>query len=143
MLKAGCVATVKWCAGLGLVHDPSAERLLAGRPGPTRVQVDLAKIAALPFWSSTMDVTATEAKNRLGQMLEHCQREPVTIEKSGRRHSVLLSAAHYDALVLASAPKSKKSDPGREFYEKYKDWVDSVNHRVEKHGLWNDGFRVW
>ena len=31
-----------------------------------------------------MDVTATEAKNRLGQMLEQCQREPVVIEKSGQ-----------------------------------------------------------
>ena len=49
-----------------------------------------------------MEVTATEAKNRLGQMLEHCQREPVMIEKSGRRHSVLISAAMYDALVAAS-----------------------------------------
>jgi prevent-host-death family protein len=90
-----------------------------------------------------MDVTATEAKNRLGQMLEHCQREPVIIEKSGRRHSVLLSAARYDALVLAGAARSKKSDPGREFYEMHKEWVDSVNAQVEKHGLWNDQFRVW
>jgi prevent-host-death family protein len=90
-----------------------------------------------------MEVTATEAKNRLGQMLEHCQREPVVIEKSGRRHSVLLSAAQYDALVLAGASKSKKSDPGREFYEMHKDWVDSVNAQVEKQGLWNDQFRVW
>ena len=90
-----------------------------------------------------MDVTATEAKNRLGQMLEHCQREPVIIEKSGRRHSVLISAAHYDALLQASKPRAKKSDPGREFYEKYKDWVDEQNRQVEEHGLWNDELRVW
>ena len=37
-----------------------------------------------------MIVTATEAKNRLGQMLEHARLEPVFIEKAGRRHSVLL-----------------------------------------------------
>jgi prevent-host-death family protein len=94
-----------------------------------------------------MRVTATEAKNRLGQMLEHCQREPVTIEKSGRRHSVLLSAAQYDALLAAGLPAAqrptKRSDPGRDFYEKYKDWVDSVNARVAEHGLWNDDMRVW
>ena len=62
-----------------------------------------------------MEVTATEAKNRLGQMLEHAQREPVIIEKSGRRHSVLLSAAAYDALVAAQRQPAKKSrDPGHE-----------------------------
>jgi prevent-host-death family protein len=94
-----------------------------------------------------MQVTATEAKNRLGQMLEHCQREPVTIEKSGRRHSVLLSAAQYDALMAAVLPAedraAKRGDPGREFYERHKDWVDSVNARVAERGLWNDGMRVW
>jgi prevent-host-death family protein len=90
-----------------------------------------------------MDVTATEAKNRLGQMLEHCQREPVVIEKSGRRHSVLISAAHYDALVAASKPKLKKSDPGREFYEKYKDWVDEQNRLVEQFGIPGEEFRQW
>lgn len=35
-----------------------------------------------------MDVTATDAKNRLGQRLEACQREPVIIEPSSRRHSL-------------------------------------------------------
>jgi prevent-host-death family protein len=90
-----------------------------------------------------MHVTATEAKNRLGQMLEHCQHAPVTIEKSGRRHSVLLSAAQYDALLLAGHRQSNQGDPGREFYEKHKDWVDSVNARVAEHGLWNDELRVW
>jgi prevent-host-death family protein len=90
-----------------------------------------------------MHVTATEAKNRLGQMLEHCQREPVVIEKSGRRHSVLLSAAQYDALLEAQQPASKKKDPGREFYEKYKEWVDEQNRRVQAIGIWNEEFRRW
>ena len=91
-----------------------------------------------------MDVTATEAKNRLGQMLEHCQREPVIIEKSGRRHSVLLSVAQYDALLAAAAkPSRKASDPGREFYEKYKDWVDQQNELVEKYGIPLEEFRPW
>ncbi len=35
-----------------------------------------------------MEVTATDAKNRLGQRLEACQREPVIIEPSSRRHSL-------------------------------------------------------
>ena len=92
-----------------------------------------------------MEVTATEAKNRLGQMLEHCQREPVVIEKSGRRHSVLLSAAQYDALVAGQQPLPAKGsrDAGREFYEKYKDWVDLQNDLVARFGIPGEEFRTW
>lgn len=94
-----------------------------------------------------MDVTATEAKNRLGQMLEHCQREPVVIEKSGRRHSVLISAAQYDALVAASARAAAAAEaPPRtaaEFTERYKDWVDEQHRHVEQYGIWNEEFRTW
>lgn len=93
-----------------------------------------------------MDVTATEAKNRLGQMLEHCQREPVVIEKSGRRHSVLISAAQYDALVAAGKAAVAEPPPPRtadEFYARYKDWVDEQNERFERIGIWNEEFRTW
>ena len=92
-----------------------------------------------------MEVTATEAKNRLGQMLEHCQREPVVIEKSGRRHSVLLSAAQYDALVAGQQPLLVQGsrDAGREFYEKYKDWVDLQNDLVARFGIPGEEFRTW
>jgi prevent-host-death family protein len=90
-----------------------------------------------------MEVTATEAKNRLGQMLEHCQREPVVIEKSGRRHSVLISAAQYDALVAGQRPTIAGRDPGRAFYAKYKDWVDEQNRLVEQHGIPGEEFRPW
>lgn len=92
-----------------------------------------------------MEVTATEAKNRLGQMLEHCQREPVVIEKSGRRHSVLISAARYDELLAASAPAGELPPPrtAEEFYARHKDWVDEQNRRFEEYGLWNEEFRTW
>jgi prevent-host-death family protein len=91
-----------------------------------------------------MEVTATDAKNRLGQMLEHCQREPVVIEKSGRRHSVLISAALYDALLAGQQAARKRSgDRGREFYAKYKDWVDLQNDLVEKYGIPGEEFRAW
>ena len=93
-----------------------------------------------------MDVTATEAKNRLGQMLEHCQREPVVIEKSGRRHSVLISAAMYDALVAGSRGAAAEPPPPRnadEFYARYKGWVDAENERFARIGLWNEEFRSW
>ncbi|KAB2874476.1 MAG: type II toxin-antitoxin system prevent-host-death family antitoxin [Burkholderiaceae bacterium] len=91
-----------------------------------------------------MIVTATDAKNRLGQMLEHCQREPVVIEKSGRRHSVLLSAQHYDALVARGKSRRERSKSAAQaFYERYKGWVDEQNRRFEERGLWNDELRTW
>ena len=87
-------------------------------------------------------MTATEAKNRLGQVLEHAQREPVFIEKAGRRHSVVLSSARYEELLKAEAGRSLK-ERTREFNEKYKDWIAEQNERFDKHGLWNEEFRRW
>jgi prevent-host-death family protein len=92
-----------------------------------------------------MDITATEAKNRLGQMLEHAQREPVYIAKSGRRHSVLISAGHYEALLAAQSKSRSRSvaEPGREFYARYKEWVDQQNRLVEQAGIPCEEFRPW
>ena len=93
-----------------------------------------------------MEVTATEAKNRLGQMLEHCQREPVVIEKSGRRHSVLISAQRFDDLLAAErrlAGPTGEPRTAQEFYARYKDWVDEQNRHFEKYGIWNEEFRTW
>ncbi len=89
-----------------------------------------------------MQITATDAKNRFGQMLELCQREPVTIEKSGRRHSVLISASRYDELVTKPANEAAGA-AGQQFYEKYKEWVDLQNEIVEKHGIFGEEYRVW
>ncbi|MBC8058112.1 MAG: type II toxin-antitoxin system Phd/YefM family antitoxin [Rhizobiales bacterium] len=89
-----------------------------------------------------MSITATDAKNRLGQVLEQAQSKPVFIEKAGRPHSVVLSVAQYDALLAAggAGPRFKSS---KEFYERYKDWVDEQNRHFEEHGLWNDELRTW
>ena len=51
-------------------------------------------------------ITATDAKNKFGQILEEAQREPVSIQKNGRDVAVLLSAADYQRLLaLNSAPR--------------------------------------
>ena len=92
-----------------------------------------------------MEVTATEAKNRLGQMLEHCQREPVTIEKSGRRHSVLISAAQYDRLVAARARSAAVLGEGAAlaFHRENKDWVDAQNALIQQYGIPGEEHRAW
>jgi prevent-host-death family protein len=43
--------------------------------------------------------TATEAKNRFGEMLEMSALEAVVIEKNGRDVAVLLSKAEYDRMM--------------------------------------------
>ena len=40
-------------------------------------------------------MTATDAKNRFGQMLEMAQKEPVRIQKNGRDVGVVLSPEEY------------------------------------------------
>lgn len=52
------------------------------------------------------EITATDAKNRFGQVLEMAQAEPVRIQKNGRDVAVVLSAEQYAALVSESnAPR--------------------------------------
>jgi prevent-host-death family protein len=48
------------------------------------------------------EITATDAKNRFGQVLEMAQAEPVRIQKNGRDVAVVLSAEQYAALVSES-----------------------------------------
>lgn len=43
-------------------------------------------------------ITATEAKNRFGQVLEMAQAEPVRIQKNGRDVAIVLSPEQYAAL---------------------------------------------
>ena len=90
-----------------------------------------------------MRVTATEAKNRFGQMLDECQRDPVIIEKAGRRHGVLLSAERYDEIMAQAEGSPKRPGRGQRFYEQYKDWVDMQNELVERHGIPGEEYRPW
>jgi prevent-host-death family protein len=43
-------------------------------------------------------VPATEAKNRLGAILDDAQREPIVIRRQGRDIAVVLSMADYERL---------------------------------------------
>ena len=52
------------------------------------------------------EMTATDAKNRFGELLEMARREPVAIQKNGRVTAYLVSAEQFDALVeRAKEPK--------------------------------------
>ena len=89
-----------------------------------------------------MNVTATDAKNRFGQVLEQAQRRPVIIEKGGRPHSVVLSVEQYETLLRARQ-RGSTADAGKRFYAQYKDWVDEQNRLVETHGVFGEEWRAW
>ena len=44
------------------------------------------------------DITAREAKNRFGQLLDAAQRTPVRVTRNGRAVTVMLSTELYDQL---------------------------------------------
>ncbi|MDE2399152.1 MAG: type II toxin-antitoxin system prevent-host-death family antitoxin [Burkholderiales bacterium] len=88
-----------------------------------------------------MSVSATDAKNRFGQVLEEARKGPVFIEKAGRRHSVVLSVEHYEQLLRAAEPALDAS--AKRFYEQHKDWVDLCNELVEAHGVFGEEYRRW
>ena len=90
-----------------------------------------------------MKVSATQAKNHFGQLLQSAQNGPVVIEKAGRRHSVLISAEHFDALRAAGAAVPSMQQRRREFYRRHKDWIDEQNRHFDEHGLWNEDLRLW
>ena len=46
--------------------------------------------------------TAVEFQRKFGEFQHQAQREPVEITRHGRRELVLMSADHYDWLILAS-----------------------------------------
>lgn len=48
-------------------------------------------------------ITATDAKNKFGQVLEMAQGEPVRIQKNGRDVAIVLSPEQYGALLEQSA----------------------------------------
>ncbi len=51
-------------------------------------------------------MTATDAKNKFGQVLEMAQSEPVAIQKNGRDVAYVVSAEQFNSLrAQAAAPK--------------------------------------
>lgn len=50
-------------------------------------------------------MSATDAKNKFGQVLEMAQAGPVRIQKNGRDVAVVLSAEQYSALQAAGTTK--------------------------------------
>lgn len=90
-----------------------------------------------------MTLTATEAKNRFGQVLEQAQKRPVFIEKAGRRHSVVMSVEQYDALLAAQRGAAPGDDAASEFTSQYQEWVEQQQRHFEEFGCFGAEWRSW
>ncbi len=51
------------------------------------------------------DISATDAKNRFGQVLEMARTEPVHVQKNGRDVAVVISSEEYRRLRETDTPK--------------------------------------
>ena len=89
-----------------------------------------------------MQVTATEAKNRFGQICSQAKTGPVIVEKEGRPDSVILSYADYQALTHSVRAESL-AQRRRAFNSTYKEWLDAQNQEFERNGLWCNGLVAW
>jgi PHD/YefM family antitoxin component YafN of YafNO toxin-antitoxin module len=103
--------------------------------------VALAKIAIKPS-GSTMQVTATQAKNRFGAICAQAKTEPVFVEKDGRIDTVILSAKQFSELQAAknNEPLAQRK---AQFEQLHEAWLAEQNQRFESNGLWCDDMRVW
>ena len=50
-----------------------------------------------------VEISATDAKNKFGKLLEMARKEPVRIQKNGRDVAVMVSAEDFDAMAERSA----------------------------------------
>jgi PHD/YefM family antitoxin component YafN of YafNO toxin-antitoxin module len=103
---------------------------------------DLAKIAIEHFRTFTMQVTATQAKNRFGAICAHAKTEPVFVEKDGRIDTVIVSAKQFSELQEASRTETMGQRKAR-FELSHSAWIAEQNQRFDAQGLWCDDMRVW
>jgi prevent-host-death family protein len=87
-------------------------------------------------------VSATEAKNRFGQLCQQAKRAPVVVQKAGRPDTVLLS---YEDYLRLSAPAvvATLAERRRAFSAEYQEWLAALNAQHVTAGLWNDDLRLW
>lgn len=60
-------------------------------------------------------LTASEAKNRFGMLLDWARREPVMIEKQGRQVAIMLSVEEYERLSAINKSSSNLDDQDLSF----------------------------
>ena len=89
-----------------------------------------------------MRISATEAKNRFGQVCALAKQGPVWVEKAGRVDTVILSAQDYEAL---SALQNRPGLDARrqQFESEFAGWLTAQEAWVDAHGVPGAEWRPW
>jgi hypothetical protein len=128
--------------GVRFVHPVAdASNAASDLRGPSHAVVGLAKIAN-HLRTSTMHVTATEARNRFGSLCTQAKRGPVFVEKAGQIDTVILSVEQYMALQ-ARHDQAGRAARKKAFEAEYGEWIAAQNARVEAHGIPGGDLRPW
>ena len=68
----------------------------------------LSKVDKLDGGGGMRYISASDAKQRLGAVLDAAQREPVTIRRQNREVAVVLSAADYERITAANVSEFQR-----------------------------------
>jgi prevent-host-death family protein len=83
-----------------LAHEAVEQQRRVGQIA--RTNSSIARIVHFSYYGHMKTIPATEAKNRLGAILDAAQREPIVIRRQDRDIAVLLSMADYERLRSAN-----------------------------------------
>lgn len=89
-----------------------------------------------------MRITATDAKNRFGQVCAEAKRGPVFVEKAGRIDTVILSVDQFEALQ-ARHGRDAMAARKRAFEAEFADWIAAQQAWVDAHGVPGEDLRPW
>jgi prevent-host-death family protein len=102
----------------------------------------IAKMAISTLGDTTMQITATEAKNRFGYACAQAKTAPVVVEKDGRPDSVIVSYDSFQALQAAAQGKTM-AERRKQFNVVYKDWIAGQHALIEQVGIPGEDLRPW
>lgn len=88
-----------------------------------------------------MRISATDAKNRFGQVCSDAKREPVIVEKDGRPDTVIVSFEQWEALNRPSEAGVRARR--RQFAAAHRDWLAAQRDAIEREGVFGSTLRAF
>ncbi len=84
-------------------------------------------------------ISATDAKNRFGQVCSDAKRAPVVVEKDGRPDTVIVSYERW--LEVTQPDPAEVATRRRRFADEHGAWLDAYREQVERHGVFGATLR--
>jgi prevent-host-death family protein len=88
-----------------------------------------------------MRISATDAKNRFGQVCSEAKRGPVIVEKGGRPDTVIVSFEQWESVTRPSGANLRARR--RQFVEAHREWLDAYREQVEREGTFGATLRAF